>query len=85
MTQQSLTFAFDFRNIAQVVESILDCVRYVEVENLCCAVAKDCAASCGHTDFKTQFNAVGLDGASTAIKNLDAGGHHLNVMKASLT
>ena len=84
MTQQGLTFAFNFRNIAQVVESILDCVRYVEVENLCCAVAKDCAASCGHTDFKTQFNAVGLDGAGTAIKNLDAGGHHLNVMKASL-
>ena len=84
MAQQTLAFALNFGNIAQIVESILDRVRYVEVENLRGAVAKDCAASCGHTDFKTQFNAVGLDGAGTAIKNLDAGGHDLNVMKASL-
>ena len=84
MSQQALAFAFNFGDIAQVVESILDRVRYVEVENLCGAVAKDCAASCGHTDFETQFNAVGLDGAGAAIKNLDAGGHDLNVMKASL-
>ena len=84
MTQQGLTFAFNFRNIAQVVESVLDRVRNVEVENLCGAVAKDCAASCGHANFKTQFNAVGLDGAGTTIKNLDAGGHDLNVMKAAL-
>ena len=84
MTQQGLAFALNFGNIAQVVESVLDRVRNVEVENLCGAVAKDCAASCGHANFKTQFNAVGLDGAGAAIKDLDAGGHDLNVMKASL-
>ena len=84
MAQQALAFALNFGNIAQVVESVLDRIRNVEVENLCGAVAKDCAASCGHANFKTQFNTVGLDGAGTAIKNLDAGGHDLNVMKASL-
>ena len=82
--QEVLAFALNFGDIAEVVESVLDSIRDIEVENLRGAAAQNRATARGHTNLEAKFNAVGFDRAGTALEDLDAGGHDLKVIQAPL-
>ena len=71
--QEVLAFALNFGDIAEVVESVLDSIRDIEVENLRGAAAQNRATARGHTNLEAKFDAVGFDRAGAALEDLDAG------------
>ena len=82
--QEVLAFALNFGDIAEVVESVLDSIWNVEVENLRGAAAQNRATARGHTNLEAEFDAVGFDRAGAALEDLNAGGHDLKVIQAPL-
>ena len=82
--QEVLAFALNFGDIAEVVESVLDSIRNIEVENLRGAAAQNRATARGHTHLEAKFDAVGFDCAGAALEDLDAGRHDLKVTEAPL-
>ena len=71
--QEVLAFALNFGDIAEVVESILDSIRDIEVENLRGAAAQNRATARGHTNLEAKLDAVGFDRAGAALEDLNAG------------
>ena len=80
--QEVPAFALNFGDIAQVIEGVLDGIWNVEVENLRGAAAQNRATARRHTNLKAEFDTVGFDRASTALEDLNAGGHDLKVIQA---
>ena len=73
VVQEVLAFALNFGNIAEVVESVLDSIRNIEVENLRGAAAQNRTTARGHTHLEAKFNAVRFDRAGAALEDLNAG------------